>query len=90
MPDPNPADELEDEDGRVEKFIGIARTLISDWPRFYPMLEPEAAKHGVRAFKAELRSRAFAEFCVDYADHPVWDRGLTADYFIGSAVVASR
>ncbi len=87
MPDLDPADESEVEDGRVEKFIGIARTLVSDWPRFYPMLNPEAARFGIRAFKSELRSRAFAEFCVDYSDKPICGGNLALDYLIGSTVV---
>ena len=87
MPDLDPADEPEEENGRVEKLIGIARTLISDWPRFYPMLEPEAARYGIRAFKAELRSRAFAEFCVDYSEKPICGGNLALDYLIGNTVV---
>ena len=87
MPNPNPADEPEEEDGRVEKFIGIARTLVSDWPRFYPMLAPQAARFGIRAFKSELRSRAFAEFCVDYAGKPICGGVFSFDYLIGSRVV---
>ena len=87
MPDLDPTDESEVEDGRVEKFIGIARTLVSDWPRFYPMLDPQAARFGIRAFKSELRSRAFAEFCVDYSGKPICGGNLALDYLIGSTVV---
>ena len=87
MPNSNPADKPEEEDGRVEKFIGIARALVSDWPRFCPMLTPEAARLGIRAFKSELRSRSFMEFCVDYAGKPICGGRFTVDYFIGSTVV---
>jgi len=83
----NPLDEPEEENGRVEKLVQIARTLVSDWPRYYPILSPEVAMHGISAFKAELRSRAFAEFCVDYSEKPIWNGGLTLDYLIGNTVV---
>lgn len=75
------------EEGCVEHFVEIARTLVNDWPRFSPMLEPNAASRGIAAFKAELRSRAFADFCVDYAEKAICTDGLTVDYYIGSTVV---
>jgi len=87
MPDLNPVDEPEEEDGRVETVVQMARTLVADWPRFSPMLPPEVARHGIRAFKTELRSRAFAHFCVDYAEKPICGGNLTLDYLIGNAAV---
>jgi len=78
---------MEGEEGCVERFVEIARTLVNDWPRYSPMLEPSAANRGIAAFKAELRSRAFADFCVDYAEKAICADGLTVDYYIGSTVV---
>lgn len=78
---------MDGEEGCVEHFVEIARTLVNDWPRFSQMLEPGAASRGIAAFKAELRSRAFADFCVDYAEKAICTNGLTVDYYIGSTVV---
>jgi hypothetical protein len=74
-------------DAKAEGLVMIARTLVLDWPRFYTMLEPKAARYGIHAFKAELRSRAFAELCVDYAQKPICGGALALDYLIGSTVV---
>jgi len=82
MTEPEATDEI------VDQFARIASTLIADWPRYFPMLAQSEAVHPLRAFKAELRSRAFAEFCVDYANKSVCgDNSLRVDYYIGTTIV---
>ena len=76
-----------DIDSMAEQLVTLARTLVADWPRVFPMLRPSIARHGIAAFKAELRSRAFTAFCVDYAGKPIPGGGLPVDYLMGSTVV---
>ena len=68
---------------KVERFTEVIHTLIADWGRFIRILKPDAAAHAATTFKNELRSRAFAEFAVDYALSPTGGQGgPVADFYL--------
>ena len=75
-------------DSKVDHLLRISQTLVSDWPRFQPLLKEGAIGRGHTAFRRELRSRAFAGFCQDYAEKPICGKdGPTVDYYFDGTVV---
>jgi hypothetical protein len=73
---------------KVDHLLRIAQTLVSDWLRFQSLLKEGTIGWGCTAFKRELRSRAFAGFCQDYAEKPICgEHGPTVDYYFEGTVV---
>jgi len=88
MIESEPPEETEPINSKAERLMNLARVLVSDWPRLLPQLTQEEASYSVNTFRKQLRSRAFADFCQDYAEKKICgDDRISVDYYFGDTVV---